>query len=78
MFVVNTRNTPLIHILTKQQHFDYPIFIDKKRKMQRINNFPKEPIYQTFLLDKNNRVLLIGNPIGNIKLWKLYKDIIIE
>ena len=59
-------------------HFEYPLFLDKNRQMQQINNFPKEPMFQTFLLDKNNRVLLIGNPIGNTKLWNLYKDIIIK
>ena len=32
--------------------------------------------FQTFLLDKNNRVLAIGNPIHNLKVRELYLKII--
>ena len=32
----------------------------------------------SFLLDKDNRVVLTGNPIGNEPLWELYKEQIRE
>ena len=37
-----------------------------------MNHFPIETIFQTFLLDKNNRVVAIGNP----KIKELYLNII--
>lgn len=36
------------------------------------HNFPEQIEYQTFLLNQDNRVLIIGNPIKNEKLWNLY------
>ena len=44
----------------------FNVFINK------INNFPEQIEYQTFLLNQDNRVLIIGNPIKNEKLWNLY------
>ncbi|WP_256620806.1 hypothetical protein [Rikenella microfusus] len=28
------------------------------------------------MLDKDNRVVLVGSPIGNPKMWELYKSTI--
>ena len=40
--------------------------------------FSKEPRFQTFLLNQNNEVILIGNPIDNKYLWNLYKQTIMN
>lgn len=37
---------------------------------------PNNSNYHTFLLDRNNRVVLAGSPIGNPKMWKLYENTI--
>jgi hypothetical protein len=42
----------------------------------KLNHFPNNPTFQCFLLDKNNKVLAIGNPANNTKIWELYKKII--
>ena len=76
LFIVCTKDIPKIEWIKKKNNFKYFIFYDPKDKMQKINNFLKDPTYKTFLLDQNNRVLIIGNPIGNEKLWNLYKTII--
>ena len=34
--------------------------------------------YQCFLLDKDNKVLLIGNLTFNPKIWDLYKQTVLE
>ena len=39
-----------------------------------LNRFPKQDRYKTFLLDKENRVVLVGSPANNDKLWELYKQ----
>ena len=55
--------------------FKYPLIIDKKLNYLTKNDLPfKNKVYQTFLLDSNNKVILVGNPIYNKKLMKLYKQ----
>lgn len=43
--------------------FSYPIIYDYHGTLDSLNQFPKNRIFQTFLLDKDNKVILIGNPI---------------
>lgn len=43
----------------------------------KLNKLPPYPMFQTFLLDKNNRVIAIGNPIHNPKVKELYLKIIL-
>ena len=37
---------------------------------------PDNSDYHTFLLDRDNRVVLVGSPVGNPKMWELYKSTI--
>jgi hypothetical protein len=62
--------------LFEQFHFNYPVFIDMNNTINRLNHFPQQQSYQCFLLDSNNKVLMIGNPTLNPKIWELYKKII--
>ena len=32
----------------------------------------------TFLVDKNKKIVLVGNPVHNDKLWNLYKKAILR
>ena len=66
----------LIHFL-KKVGFEYPLFIDTKNSFDSLNGFPTDIQYQTFLLDRNNKVLSIGNPIYNPGVRELYMDIIL-
>lgn len=56
--------------------FSHPVFYDYAGECNKKNNLPNQVIYQTFLLDENNKVLLIGKPKPDSKLWELYKKII--
>jgi hypothetical protein len=56
--------------------FDYPVFIDINNTINKLNIFSQNAEFQSFLLDKNNRILSIGNPVYNEKVWELYKSII--
>jgi len=57
-----------------QYRFDYPVFIDIKGTINDLNHFPQAAQYQCFLLDKDNKVLMIGNPVMNSKIRELYKS----
>ncbi|WP_455508961.1 hypothetical protein [Butyricimonas paravirosa] len=78
LFVVHVKNYSVVDIIKKQNKFTYPIFYDYKNKIGQLNKFPTNPRFQTFLLDKNNKVVLLGNPIGNHRMWKLYKQVLTQ
>jgi hypothetical protein len=63
--------------LLEYEKFTYPIFIDDADELSKLNRFPNNPMFQCFLLDKDNKVLAIGNPVNNPKIWELYRQIII-
>ncbi|MBP1617093.1 MAG: hypothetical protein H6Q14_920 [Bacteroidetes bacterium] len=60
----------------KRDNFSYPVFLDTANTINKLNHFPSNPAYQCFLLDRHNKVLAIGNPALNPKVWELYKRII--
>ena len=62
-----------MNILLIQYRFNYPIYMDSNDAINRLNNFPKESQYQCFLINSDNKVLAIGNPVSNVKIWDLYK-----
>ena len=57
--------------------FNYPIIYDYHNSFDKLNQFPPTP-YRTFLLDKDNKVQLIGSPINNPQIWELYKNLITQ
>jgi hypothetical protein len=62
--------------LLKTERFKYPIYLDIKNEINQLNHFQTKMEYQCFLLDNSNKVLVIGNPTLNPKIWELYKKII--
>ena len=53
----------------------FPVIIDENGDFLRLNpHLPEDKRLHSFLLDKDNKVVLVGNPLGNEKLWELYKD----
>lgn len=45
------------------------IFIDSANVFMEVNpNIPSESMYHTFMLDENNKVILVGNPMLNKQL----------
>ena len=65
----------LIQIL-ESCHFKHPVFIDRNDEINKLNKFPEKTEYHCFLLDKNNKVLVIGNPIRNTKIMEIYLEYI--
>jgi hypothetical protein len=70
------KNKNELAILFQQEKFYYPVFIDMKNAINRLNRFPEKPEYQCFLLDKDNKVQIIGNPASTPIMWDLYKHVI--
>ena len=59
-----------------KKHFDvgFQLIYDKEEEYLTKNNIEKyDKMFQTFLLDRDNKVILIGNPLYNKKLAELYR-----
>ena len=59
-------------IYWKKDNFDKPICMDQSDRLNELNHFPADGRFQTFLLDKDNKVVVIGNPIHNPNIRELY------
>ena len=75
-FYFYPKNDGFIYDLMKRENFRDQVYIDNRDELNRLNNLPKTMDYQCFLLDRNNKVLLVGNPTFNSNVWKVEKDII--
>ena len=57
--------------------FNYPILLDEAHVFSQANpHLPADSRLHTFLLDKNGKVVLVGDPVNNPPLWELYKTTI--
>ena len=74
-FFASKKERDVMGIL-KAYGFTYPVCIDESGNLNSLNHFPSDERFQTFLLDKDNRVLAVGNPIHNPKIKELYLKII--
>ncbi len=53
------------------------IFVDSANVFTEVNpNIPSESMYHTFLLDENNKVILVGNPIANEKIGDMLQSVV--
>ena len=75
IFIHNRDVIELLSVLEKEK-LDIPICIDLNDSLCLLNEFPANLMFRTFLLDNENRVLAIGNPIHNPKVKELYLKII--
>lgn len=61
------------------QKLSFPIYIDSDHTFERINPcIPVDRRLHAFLLNRDNEVVLIGDPINNPALWDLYVKTINE
>lgn len=62
----------------RRDGFSYPVCVDNAEEFDRLNGLPTNEHLRTFLLDKANKVLALGNPIEQSRIRKLYTKILIE
>ncbi|MDR1737620.1 MAG: hypothetical protein LBR66_02200 [Candidatus Symbiothrix sp.] len=74
-FQPKSNNSDIVSLM-KRDRFYYPVFFDEKNTIAKMNHWGNEVSSMCFLLDKNNRVLLVGDPTHNLRLWELYKKVV--
>lgn len=72
LFFFHSKDYKEIRYLLKRDRFDLPVCIDKNDQLNKLNQFPADITFQTFLLNKENKVVVIGNPIQNLAVKELY------
>lgn len=76
LFFIHPKDVTDLLVLLRRQNFNVPVCIDRNNSLNKLNHFPSHPMLQTFLLDRHNKVLAIGNPMLNPKIKDLYFNII--
>ena len=72
VFVFHPKNVKELRHILRGHAFNYPVFFDEKDDFNVLNRFPSEMMFQTFLLDKENKVMALGNPVLNPQIKDLY------
>ena len=73
LFVINSNNPSVVNSLLSKHRFYYPVFIDSTNSFFKMNSLSKERRFQMFLLNSDNKIVLVGDPIRNDNIWMLYK-----
>ena len=76
VFFFHPKDVRELSYLTRRDGFTHPVCFDREDAFNHLNHFPSEMALQTFLLDKDNRVIAIGNPVHNPLVKELYLNIV--
>lgn len=72
LFYFHPKDMKELRYLTRRDSFTYPVCFDEADELNALNHFPTDMTFQTFLLDKENKVVSVGNPVHNPKVKELY------
>lgn len=72
VFFFQTKDVRELRYILRRDNFSHPVCIDTEGSFYRLNRFPGEMMFQAFLVDSENRVKVIGNPIHNLPVKDLY------
>ncbi len=75
-FYFHPKDLKDLKYILRRDRFNYPVCIDLQDEFNRLNRFPSDMTFQTFLLDSLNRVVAIGNPVHNAKVKELYLSLL--
>ena len=74
-----SRNWKMLTDNFKHKSTPATLFIDSLNVFMEVNpNIPSESMYHTFLLDDNNKVILVGNPMLNKQIEDMMLSIVEE
>ena len=73
VIILHPSSIEMSNHMLEQMFYGQTVFYDLDGSFERLNlHLPKDSRFHTFLLDENNKVILVGNPVGNAKLRNLY------
>jgi hypothetical protein len=72
LFFFHAKNPREISQHLQRDNINIPVVFDLQDKLNTLNQFPTHQQFQTFLLDEENKVVLIGNPVNNLTIREMY------
>ncbi len=81
LFIIEARNGEGDFLYTKLGicNLKHSIYIDENKCLSRGNpQIPSNQVCHTFLLDENNKVILIGDPLRNEEIEKMFFNLVTE
>ena len=75
----NDKAKKRLEIDFREKRIPQTIFVDSANVFMELNpNIPSESMYHTFLLDENNKVILVGNPMANQQVEEMILYVVEE
>ena len=78
LFILHPQNVRTLKASLLWEKFDYPVCLDTDDRFNRLNRLPQEADFQTFLLDRDNRVVAAGNPVYSMRVRDLYLSLLLS
>ena len=75
-FFIHPKDDNLLKSYFQRDCFNLPVCFDYEDEINTLNHFPEEIMFQTFLLDTEDRVVAMGNPVLNNRVRELYIQIL--
>ena len=72
IFVFHPKDLREIVYLLKRDGIEIPVCIDLNDEINTLNHFPSRQEFQAFLLNDENKVVFVGNPIQNLRIKEMY------
>jgi hypothetical protein len=77
LFYFHPKDKKEITYILKRDDFEYPVCIDDADNINKLNQFPNEMMFQTFLLNKENNVIAVGNPVNSSRVKEFYLKLVL-
>lgn len=74
LFFLKIDDFKKVEYFLKHIDFKYPVIIDENNTFFNQNSLPKDKTLHTFLIDRTNNILLVGNPAKIPSLNKLFRN----
>ena len=72
-YYLQPRDKDELLFILENEEFNYPVYIDMGNQFGKLNSLHTDEV---FLLDKDNHILLAGNPLATTKRKKEYEEVI--
>lgn len=76
LFYIKTYEKKQLSGMLNEVDFTHPVIADLTNQFYKANKLKSDKNYQTFLVDKKNQIILVGNPLYSLKVMELYFETI--
>lgn len=76
LMIINSDRKNAAEYAINASRFNHPIWFDYENSFFDINSLPDDDDFHTFLIDADDKIVAVGDPVKNPKIKALYKNII--